>query len=593
MMCDLNRQKELLKNISYAADSTWSTKPCLYQLTNLNLYLKACHLRDQTNKWSLVYPRTVKDSIPHSKLAKYASYKYDEARELSYSPMKIDFDKFYPPLDKNDVKEPWMLDEINDLYFEFLSYNDGCLENGQCTTEPSLGHSRNVIYQSPFMDAMGFEQVALKMKIESNNIKQIWSTENCFYYNYPLKPGPNVLDVFLYKSPLGHIFVPLQEKTQATKEHSLDLFKNDKYIELPRNRFKKLAKIVKEQNGSILEKQSNKACSKTITSQEPAQKKRLYSAVVQGVPETTTALPRKATAFAISKKATVSLKKNDHDYSDARKATNSFLNQYYQQQEQPQTSHPHFLPKNMLAIIPNYQHQTHYFAQNIFTPRLYSNNSLAFNLKQSYYPLFFHNHYTPSPLVNYQQSRATTTRFPSYHLVLPPPQQLVIPSVTYRRPRMRRPVYNPRVAPSAIPNNLMAQSNQQYYNRTFKVRLNDKLNQQDDYLHHNMANVASSAINTVWDDQEQFVPVTSVPSDDLELQALEQYTPSDTNVFQELERQAIEQYDNSAYLPSNSAETPENWIDPPKNLYDVDGLIGGCFSLVKSFGVQCQFHVKQ
>lgn len=63
----------------------------------------------------------MRDNIPKSKLAHYANYEYNEARELSYTPMVLKYERLYPTF-AGDVREPWMLEEIDDLLIGFLSF---------------------------------------------------------------------------------------------------------------------------------------------------------------------------------------------------------------------------------------------------------------------------------------------------------------------------------------------------------------------------------------------------------------------------------------------------------------------------------------
>lgn len=68
-------------------------------------------------------PRTVRDSIPQSRLATYANYVYDEARELSYTPNTNDVIFHSTCQCKEDaIEEPWMLPEVEQLFI-WLTYS--------------------------------------------------------------------------------------------------------------------------------------------------------------------------------------------------------------------------------------------------------------------------------------------------------------------------------------------------------------------------------------------------------------------------------------------------------------------------------------
>lgn len=130
-------QKQAVRNVAYCADATWTCALCPYQKANMvnpsaiknlfskvighfqDLYLATVNINSRTVKWS---PRTVRDSIPKSKLAHYANYEYNEARELSYTPMVLKYERLYPTLAESEVREPWMLEEIDDLLIGFLSF---------------------------------------------------------------------------------------------------------------------------------------------------------------------------------------------------------------------------------------------------------------------------------------------------------------------------------------------------------------------------------------------------------------------------------------------------------------------------------------
>lgn len=67
--------------------------------------------------------RTVRDMIPNSKLAQYANYEYNEAREMSYASQASDVSFYYPCLYKKDSKkEPWMLPEVEQTFI-WLTYS--------------------------------------------------------------------------------------------------------------------------------------------------------------------------------------------------------------------------------------------------------------------------------------------------------------------------------------------------------------------------------------------------------------------------------------------------------------------------------------
>lgn len=118
----------------------------------------------------------MRDSIPKSKLAHYANYEYNEARELSYTPMVLKYERLYPTFAEGDVREPWMLEEIDDLLIGFLSFrmifllkSSGftatLLIGDEDTTDTLSSSNKDITFESPFLDADTFDEMALKLRI--------------------------------------------------------------------------------------------------------------------------------------------------------------------------------------------------------------------------------------------------------------------------------------------------------------------------------------------------------------------------------------------------------------------------------------------
>lgn len=69
--------------------------------------------------------RSVRDVIPNSRLATYANYEYDEARELSYASSASDTSFYYPcAYKREEIDEPWMLPEVEELFIWFTYSGD-------------------------------------------------------------------------------------------------------------------------------------------------------------------------------------------------------------------------------------------------------------------------------------------------------------------------------------------------------------------------------------------------------------------------------------------------------------------------------------
>lgn len=83
------------------------------------LFVRESKLKDSFFD-ELTRPRTVRDSIPSSKLAQYANYEYNESRELSYASSAGNISFNYPCVYKRKPnKEPWMLPEVEQLFIWF------------------------------------------------------------------------------------------------------------------------------------------------------------------------------------------------------------------------------------------------------------------------------------------------------------------------------------------------------------------------------------------------------------------------------------------------------------------------------------------
>ncbi|XP_060533862.1 uncharacterized protein LOC132706516 [Cylas formicarius] len=180
-MCPDENLENSLRNVTYNADSTWTTAVNQYQKANMKLYQEECHVRLRM----LVpckNPATVKDRIPCSKLARYGNYKYNPARELSYPPAAIDFETMRNKFRKNLTKEPWMLEEVEYLMFAFLLNTEcpceQCRADGLGSNMSGTKNTCRIKYKPSYFEAHSLEEIYLIQKITSSEMKNIWVREN-------------------------------------------------------------------------------------------------------------------------------------------------------------------------------------------------------------------------------------------------------------------------------------------------------------------------------------------------------------------------------------------------------------------------------
>lgn len=112
-------------------------------------------------------PRTVRESIPKSRLAQYANYVYNESREMSYASSASTCDS---SLANSHPSEPWEMPEVGELYKWFLSKfnpksdsraNKVVIENQLEDTNIRL----EARHESPLLHVQGFEDKIMKIQI--------------------------------------------------------------------------------------------------------------------------------------------------------------------------------------------------------------------------------------------------------------------------------------------------------------------------------------------------------------------------------------------------------------------------------------------
>ncbi|XP_050311685.1 uncharacterized protein LOC126747219 [Anthonomus grandis grandis] len=579
-MCDVDQQKEALKTVAHSADAAWSSDLSLYQKANMNLHMRARRLRTRMTTWAHLSPRTVRDSIPQSRLARYSNYEYDKARELSYAPMVMKVERLNGQFSPQDVTEPWMLPEIDDLYAGFLNYNLLDDETSWRDTHDNLpcakdSDTRERPYESPFLEAVTFEEMALKLKIGSSNVRELWNSK--YHQRYGRHPVAKSRELLLFKSPASQMFSTFKREMAPER---FDWFRNLSDSEKTVAEIKGLARTFKEQNTWIFKKESRawlEGGSQSDSADLPANR-RLYSAVLQGSScQKPLEVPKKSdtateTGGYSSYMRSVGLSTTTAEQVNPRMAGTYQQPYFVPPRHTVQTTQSAITPiPSVFASPTNYNYQ--YFNQftphasttAYLSPRVYANNFIPntslLNFRQTnYFPLLLQN---AAPYAAPVQSTYYQNLQRGYRtMVFPQRAQVVVPtSGWYLQPNLKlgQPVLPPRPPVHHYSFNKASTS------RHKPVKPVAPKEDQE------MENIVAKTVKAALEEPEQFVPVTGVPSEELELQALEQYVPSSTNVFQELERQAAEQYEETT--------GSENCRSPPKSLNGDAVLVFGGFDV--------------
>ncbi|XP_030756570.1 uncharacterized protein LOC115882550 [Sitophilus oryzae] len=566
-MCNTNQLRTAFQNVSFCADTTWSVDQGPFQRANMGLYLKERQAQFKASRWERISPRTVRDCIPESKLARYANFEYDEARELSYTPAVTRYERLYQTFSGEEVNEPWMLEEIDDLLIGFLCYKEHKEDTDSCNENhdnlPCNNGFCELSYESPFLNASTFEEMALKLKIKCQSTKMIWDVK-CFPY-FGWQPLTRIKNLDLFKSPISQFFA--SESSGTNDACSWTRVPANDYSTV--THLEDLAQGFKQPNEAILKK--NKASSWLETNTEETNDlsphKRLYSAVLQGTSHTAGPSQRSTSVqFSTSK------------LLEASSTTDSFT-------ETPSRP-PHTTTENFQKVATEsywYQSQNYqyYHAKTSTQPPVFTGYQyLPQNIGAGFYsrPLF-----VPNPgLLSFRH----TAYFP--HLVLqnpapyPPPTFLGYsrPVVLPQRPQVVLPPsswfiqQSMKASVGFLTNRNHPQtSSYQYRPPKPKPPPLPLKSVESPSVMQDLENIVAKTVGAILDDQDEIVPVANSVSDDLELQALEQYSPSSDNVFSELERQATEQY-----------ETPENWTSPPKGNSTAFGGFGALLRRLRCAG---------
>lgn len=588
------RLKIAYENVAYNADKTWRTEYFNLQRSHMDLFLRENQLQRPT--CLELRPRTVRDSIPNSKLAKYSNYEYSYSRELSYNADEIN--KPSRPLqtfDNDSEMEPWMTEEVDQL-FKFYSN-----EHSSQTKRNRL-HSYKY-YESPFLKTNSLPECFLKLQITNSRVKKLWDIENR-NSEYFMRNFSTDESYLLYKSSSGQHFLS-----------ECDQMKGDTH------------KLEKE--------------TMNIQSESCAiQNRRLYSAVLQGfstskIPSSSaenrmTILKRNLTRNGMEKLNSINevnrikmedCSKQTEEISLFRKSpkadcsikfkTNNFNKKFF---TTPKNSigasyNPLYNVNHIQSQLESMKHHTRLLSNNVVpqTSNPFTNPSLVARLRPT--PSTNNSQYSSyvllqnslqqqrflQPLLNsIVLQRSATFNFdrvvPQRALHMPTNNLLNTTQVANFQQTHYKTNNSNKVDSSSFRQKLKAKLENAPTKKEIKssglislvnVRKTSDISScsscnstsklyitQGDFF-ESLEKLVLKTVDLALDDSksEVVVPVTESSSERLERQALEQYQGSCDNVFLELERQAAEEYEDCS----------ENYKVPPGKF-----LFGG-------FSIQCHY----
>lgn len=557
------RLKIAYENVAYSADKTWKTEYFHTQKSHMDLFLRETELQHPTSLE--LRPRTVRDSIPESKLAKYSDYEYNYSRELSYN--NGNYYNNYPfSLELNSEEEPWMAKEVDHL-FELYCSGEDCPNNvnriGNTTT-----------FESPFLSTHSLSEYFLKLQITNSQVKKLWNVQI-------FDPDSSFLSEY------------------HSKNHDM---KNDHHHH-----------HIRIENFNLFSKQFEKGKIRTIIDNNSSQNKRLYSAVLQGYSETKTpSSPEKNKMTILNRNFTKNGMELGRAISDlgaencpsTSKPEGGSTNQNFKYPKTPKHCNMTYfktVSKNICSVYPpSYKfsnlsrHMSTKFApppsianpshrmRQSFTPSssqypsiyMLVRNSLQNNLLQPIYnPMVFHR----NTQVNNERSIPQKIHLSEKKTFSPAQKNNILgklSSKTESSPfsvKTRKKVKNLPEKTVDKPSGLIS---------IVKVRTNlsscsscnstSKRDQTNDSLYDEVEKVMLRSIDMLLKDSQSeiIVPIAESSSERLERQALEQYQSSCENFFLDLERQAAEEYEE---LETHKAS--ENVNNPP----NIKVFFGGFF----------------
>lgn len=616
-----DRLKIAYENVAYSADKTWRAEYFNLQKSHMDLFLKESQLQLPTNLE--LRPRTVRDCIPNSKLARYSNYEYSYSRELSYNMDNVNLpsNRSSKP-DKDSEKEPWMLEQVDQLfrfYTNQLSYrNDNNRDIHRIYTYNT--------YESPFLKTSSLSEYFLKLQITNSQVKKIWDvrSKDCEYF----LRSSSVDDPFLLQKSTKQVF--LSDYGKPKKEFNNEVFDWHRSNQVGVN------------NINTFTTQSDDKV-KIQSEVNSIQHKRLYSAVLQGFSTTKipgipvenrmTILKRNLTKNNMEKLNSINELtrtkiedtnecKTMEDTNSVKRATkadcspksaNNLTTKHFGNSTKNGVGaiyNPLYTMNHLQSQLEGLNQQNRLLSNSFFTSaNLVTNPPIAPRFRQAYassncqYPSFYmfiqntlqqQNFLQPlyNPMVLHRSSPINIDRnVPQRTLHMPVNSQFVTPHLgniaQYKtnqsqktdcsnfKQKVRTKLENIQERKEVKSSGLISLVNVRKISDISSCSSCNSTSKQDtnnENSYEDLEKLVLTSIDMVLEDSisEPIAQVTESSSERLERQALEQYQSSYDNVFLELERQAAEEYE----------DCPENYKDPP----NLEILFGGFF-------IQCHFFI--
>ncbi|XP_044745578.1 uncharacterized protein LOC123307360 isoform X2 [Coccinella septempunctata] len=285
-----DRLKTAYENVALNGDTTWTDSTNTFQEANKKLFSREQQLKNI--RIIEERPRTVKDSIPHSKLATYDDYEYNEARELCYTRciQKTQIEFLSKETSRDAQEEPWLLPDVDTLFIWFIccqnqKRNDCgafeyCNQHGMRHHKPMEEQDIHVV--SPLLNAVGFQEKKLKMAVISDKVKIIWNTQKDDLRQRCIAFARDI-DLTLSKLPSLQFYNgPYDPRGQGPflDEDLATSFKQQN------GWMSKSQVTIQELDPEPIEPKIEEPYVEDIKADEPVCPKRLYSAVLQGLTST-------------------------------------------------------------------------------------------------------------------------------------------------------------------------------------------------------------------------------------------------------------------------------------------------------------------
>ncbi|XP_045483386.1 uncharacterized protein LOC123688771 isoform X2 [Harmonia axyridis] len=285
-----DRLKTAYENVALNGDTTWTDSTNTFQEANKKLFSKEQQLKNI--RIIEERPRTVKDSIPNSKLATYDDYEYNEARELCYtrSIQKTQIEFLSKDTSIDAQEEPWLLQDVDTLFIWFIccqnqKRNDCgafeyCNEHGMRQHKPIEDQEIKVV--SPLLNANGFQEKKLRMAIISDKVKIIWNTQKDDLRQRCIAFARDI-DLTLSKLPSLQFYnAPHDPRGQGPfldEDLAMSFRQQNGWMS-------KSQAAIQDLDAEPVEPNIEEPCVEDIKIEEPVCPKRLYSAVLQGLAAT-------------------------------------------------------------------------------------------------------------------------------------------------------------------------------------------------------------------------------------------------------------------------------------------------------------------